>query len=210
EPLERYGLVEDEWALLLAGRGGLNRLLGVILTLVDDDDAAVWERILGVLGSIDRHLGDASRDHGSGSVARELFTGFVRSLLQPVAARLGDEATPGEDARTPSLRASIQEALALIGGDVRQLELAPERFEMLDRDHTAVGPELAAAAVRTVAVDADAPLWSELRRRAHAAGDEQSRLRHLGALADARDPDLVLRFTDRVFSDEIRTQDGLF
>lgn len=215
--LERYGLVEDEWALLLAGAGDPRRLLEVLRALRHDDDAAVWERVLAVLAAVDRHL-DTRHTAGSRGpngadghgLVRDRFTDLVRSLLRPVAERLGDEPGDDEDTRTSSLRASVQIALALVGGDEDQRILARRRFDVLGEDPDAVSPELAAAAVAIVAADADEAVWDELRRRALAASDEQDRLRHHGALADARDPELVLRLAELVFTDEIRTQDGLF
>lgn len=200
-PLERYGLVEDEWALVLAGRSDVARVLDLIRALSADDDLSVWQRIVGVLGSISRHGGDE---------ARPALEAWSRAVIAPALVRLGAEPVEGESDRTAALRATLAVALAAIGADERQRELARDRFDALGANAGAVSPDLADAAVRVVAEDADEATWDELRRRALAATTAQDRLRHHGALAEGRDPALVLRFCDLVFTDEIRTQDGLF
>jgi puromycin-sensitive aminopeptidase len=199
--LERYGLVEDEWALLLAGRGSVARLLGLLRSLAAEEDLSVWQRIVGVLGGLDRVGG---REH------HESLAGWVRALLGPALHRLGTAPAPDEDERTTALRATLFEATARIGDDQEQIDQARAHFAALAADPTAVDPDLADAVVRVVAAHADAETWDELRRRSLAARTPQDRLRHQGALADAGDAALVRRFCDLVLTEEVRTQDGLF
>ena len=200
-PLERYGLVEDEWALLLAGRGSVARVLGLLRSLAAEDDLSVWQRIIGVLGGLDRV---GRREH------HDALTGWVRALLGPALRTLGPTRVAGESERTTALRAALFEALARIGDDRDQIEGARAHFAALGDDPLAVDADLADAVVRVVAAHADTDTWDELRRRAAAARTPQDRLRHQGALADADDPALVRRFCDLVLTDEVRTQDGLF
>jgi len=200
-PLERYGLVEDEWALLLAGRGSVARVLGLLRSLAAETDLSVWQRIVGVLGGLDRVAGD---DHQEALAAR------VRALIGPALHALGTTKAPGEAERTTALRATLFEASARIGDDAEQLEVARGHFTALGADPDAVDADLADAVVRVVAAHADEETWSELRERAAAARTPQGRLRHQGALADAPDPALVRRFCELVLTDEVRTQDGLF
>ena len=201
-PIERYGLVEDEWALLLAGRGSVERVLTVLRALSGDDDLSVWKRIIGVLSSLDRVAGDA---------ARPALQDWSRALLGPALQRLGPTRTDGETDRVTALRAALTLASVLQGDDRHQAELATERFTAAaDGSVEGVDADLADAAVKIVASRADEDTWEELRRRATAATTAQDRLRHQGALADAADVALVRRFCDLVLTDEIRTQDGLF
>ena len=200
-PLERYGLVEDEWALLLAGRGSVARVLGLLRSLAAEEDLSVWQRMVGVLGGLDRLGGDASR---------EALAGWVRALVGPALRRLGPTRSSGESERTTALRATLFEASARIGDDQEQVAQARAHFAALGDDPDAVDADLADAVVRVVAAHADADEWEELRRRAAAARTPQDRLRHQGALADADDPALVRRFCELVLTDEVRTQDGLF
>ncbi len=200
-PLERYGLVEDELALILAGRSSLPRLFGLLRSLAGEDDLSVWQRITGVLASVGRV---APEDQV------EAYQGWVRALLGPALQGLGDTKVPGEPERTTALRASLFDALARFGNDQGRREQAGAHFAALGDDPDAVDANLADAVVRVVASTADQDTWDELRRRAAAARTAQDRLRHQGALADARDPALVLRFCELCFTDEVRTQDALF
>ena len=200
-PLERYGLVEDEFALLLAGRSSVARLFGLVRSLADDDDLSVWQRTIGVTASIGRVAPD---DHA------EAYRAWLRALLAPALQRLGDRKVDGEPERTTALRASLFDALARFGDDRARRDQAADLFAALGSDPDAVDADLADAVVRVVASTADEATWDELRRRATAARTAQDRLRHQGALADARDPALVLRFCELCFTDEVRSQDALF
>ena len=200
-PLERYGLVEDEWALLLAGRSSLPRVLGVLRALAAETDLSVWQRMIGVLGGLHR-LADAED--------RDALEGWTRALVSPALRALGLDPADGEAPRTTALRATLHDAAARLGADTEQIGLARKRFDALVTDPTSIDADLADATVRVVADGADAATWEELRRRAKAASTPQDRLRHQYALADSPDPALVLRLCELVMTDEVRTQDGAF
>jgi puromycin-sensitive aminopeptidase len=204
-PLERYGLVEDEWALLLAGRGSVARVVTVVRSLAGDADLSVCQRAIGVLGALDRVVGPDGQDR---------FAAFARGLLAPALLAAGTTPAAGESERTTARRAALFEATARIGRDRAQIDLATRWFAALGEPRTGtaatIGPDLADAVVRVVAASADAATWEILRDRARTAHTPQDRLRHQGALADSADPDLVLRLARLVLTDEIRTQDGLF
>lgn len=202
-PLERYGLVEDEWALLLAGRGSIGRLLPLLRALSSDDDLSVWRRIISVIAWFDRLVDDETRP---------ALESWARALLAPALQALGPAKAEDEPDRVTALRAALSLAAAVHGQDVHQIELARQRFDAAGSpdDGADLDADLADAAVKIVAAGADTDTWEEIRRRAGVAGTAQDRLRHQGALADADDPELVRRFCDLVLTDEIRTQDGLF
>jgi puromycin-sensitive aminopeptidase len=201
-PIERYGLLEDEWALLLGGRGSVERVLTVVRALSTDDDLSVWKRIIGVLGSLDRLVGNGDRP---------ALQAWSRALLAPALQRIGPAKVDGEADRVTALRAVLALSAVLQGDDRHQVALARERFDAAaDGPVAGVDADLADTAVKIVAAGADDATWEELRRRASVATTAQDRLRHQGALADAADPALVRRFSELVLTDEIRTQDGLF
>jgi puromycin-sensitive aminopeptidase len=200
-PLERYGLVEDEWALLLAGRGSVARMLDLLRSLAADDDLSVWQRSVGVLASLHR---------AAPTELRPALEARVRALVGPALVSLGDVRRPGEPERTTALRATLFDALARTGADESRQAQARAHFAALGDDRDAIDADLADAVVRVVAAGADEATWQELRQRAAAARTAQDRLRHQGALADADDPALVLRFCELALTDEVRSQDALF
>ncbi|HEY4375993.1 MAG TPA: M1 family aminopeptidase, partial [Acidimicrobiales bacterium] len=197
-PLERYGLVEDEWAAVLADRSTTARVLSLVRHLAEDDDLSVWQRIVGVLGALNRIVDD---DH------RPALRAWVRALVGPAAQVLGRTRVDGEAERTTALRANLFEALALLGDDRASQGRAAEIF---DGEPGAVDPDLASAAVRVVAATADDEHWEALRERARSAATPQETVRLLGALADADDASLVARFCELTLGDEIRSQDAPF
>lgn len=200
-PLERYGLVEDEWALILAGRGSFPRVLGLLRSLTGEDDLSVWQRMVGVLGALDRVADDDDRP---------ALAAWTRALVGPAYRALGDTAADDEPERTTALRATLFDALCRLGSDPDRRARAAATFEALVDDRDATDPDMADVVVRVVASDADEATWTELRRRSQAAVTPQDRLRHQGALADPEDPTLVMRLCELVLTEEVRTQDGLF
>ncbi|MCU1455625.1 MAG: putative aminopeptidase [Acidimicrobiales bacterium] len=198
-PLERYGLVEDEWAFVLAGRSDSTRTLGLLRHLADEHDLAVWQRITGVLGGFDRLVPDD---------ARPALQQWIRGLVGPAARRLGTATDADEPARTRALRATLFEALALLGDDQPSIERAAALFDQLGDDPNAVDPDMASAVLRVVAAQADAARWEQIRARARSAGNPQDAVRHLTALGATDDATLVARFCELTLTDEIRTQDA--
>jgi len=198
-PLERYGLVEDTWGSVLAGRAGVDRLLGLLRAFAEETDLSVWQRMVGVLGALERLVGDEDR---------AAFAAFVRALVGPAAKRLGTVPAEGEPDRVGSLRALLFAALGEHGDDGSVRARATELYEQLGADPAAVDPELANASIRVVAGAADAARFDDLLSRSAAATTPQDKLRYLGALADVTDPDLFERFLAMTLTDEVRTQDG--
>ena len=197
-PLERYSLVEDTWGAVLAGRTGVDRLLGVLRSFADETDLSVWQRIVGILGALERMVDDTNRPQ---------FSGFVRSLVAPVAKRLGDRPDRDEPDRVTSLRALLFDVLGNQGDDADVRARAVELYERSVSDPTSVDPELANAAIRVVARAADARRFEDLQSHSTAATTPQDRLRYLGALADVADRDLFERFLGLILTDAVRTQD---
>ncbi len=200
-PLERYGLVEDTWGAVLAGHIGVDRLLSMLRAFADETDLSVWQRITGVLVSLERLVAEDRRGD---------FTAFVRALVGPAAKRLGRDPAEGESDRTSSLRAVLFASLAEQGDDQAAQTRAEELYVQLGIDQASVDAELGQAAVRIVAGPADGDRFDDLLARSAAATTPQDKLRYLGALADVLDPTLFGRFLDLTLTDQVRTQDAPF
>jgi puromycin-sensitive aminopeptidase len=132
----------------------------------------------------------------------------VRALVGPAAHRLGSTTDADEPERTRALRATLFEALALIGDDQPSVERASELFDQLGSNPDAVDPDMASAVLRVVAAKADGFRWEEIRARARAASTPQDAIRHLSALGATDDPALVARLCELTLTDEIRSQDA--
>ncbi|MBI2709663.1 MAG: M1 family metallopeptidase, partial [Actinobacteria bacterium] len=196
--LERYCLVDDVWASVLAGSTGVADLLELLRGFSAETDLSVWQRITGVLKALDRIVPDEGR---------AALGGFARDLLRPALDRLGWEAAPDETDRTAALRGTLFEALGLVGHDGDVAAPAVELFERSARGEV-VDPELLGAAVNVLASAGDEERWARFLARSEEATTAQEKLRYLGALADFPSDALMDRFLQHCMSDAVRTQDA--
>ncbi|CAN5826440.1 M1 family metallopeptidase [soil metagenome] len=199
EPIERYGLVDDTWAAVLAGATPAADFLVLARGFGDETYLSVWQRICGSLGALERLVdGDA--------LARYRTT--VRGLIAPALHRLGDDPDEGEPERTATLRATLFETLGVIGDDQPTRHRAERILAAHDADPEASNPALLAAAVRVLAPGADEARFDDFLARSRAATNPQDELRYLGALADVTDPELANRFHELTLTNDVRSQDG--
>ncbi len=199
-PLERYGLVDDAAASLLAGSLGPDEVLSVLRACADETDLSVWQRVAGVLASLDRIVDEADRP---------ALQGWVRALLAPALRRLGPEPGADEPARTRARRATLFAALGTTGAD-DEVRTRARDLVATAAAGGAVDSDLGDAAVRVVAADGGPDDFAAFRALAAEADTPQARLRHLGALADFPGADEVDAFLAAALTDEVRTQDAPF
>ena len=120
-PIERYSLVDDAWAAVVAGTASAGSFLDLVQGFADETDLRVWQAILGGLGWLDRFVDDEPR---------ERLRAFVRDLVRPALARLGWDASPDEPDLTRALRGQLVQSLAILGrrsGDPRAVPRARAR-----------------------------------------------------------------------------------
>lgn len=196
EPIERYALVDDAWAALLAGRTGAVDVLALCRELADDDDLSVWQRIAGVLGGLSRFV-----DGDDLTSLRRV----VVDIAGPALDVVGHEAASGDDDRRRELRATLFGLTGGLGRDAGVLR----RAEALLGDPGA-DPALLAAAVNITAAVGDAARWEAFVHRADSAATPQDARRYLYALADFSDAATMDRTLRRCRDGEVKTQDAPF
>ena len=194
-PIERYGLVDDAWASVLAGHMTAHEFLVLAEQFSDETDLSVWQRIIGALGAIDRIVPDDARGE---------WTARLHALLSPAYALLGDEPSPGESDRNRALRGALFEALGVLAADadVRARARVLIDIAALDPD-----PALVAAAVNVVAASGTRAEFDTFVTRMCEAQTPQEEQRFLGALADFPDPETMRELLSMSIS-EIRTQNA--
>ncbi len=202
EPTERYTLVDDTWASVVAGATPLSEDVALIRALAADEDLAVWRRIAGVLSNLARIA------HGD-TTATEAVAAFVREVAGPLADRLGPTAATDENERVTNLRATVFELLGS-HGDVAEVRQRAEGI--VDRAISGTpepgdDPSLTDAAVRVVAEHLDTSGFERFLGASDAATTPQDTLRYLGALADVRDSKVFNQLLDLLAGDRVRTQD---
>jgi puromycin-sensitive aminopeptidase len=199
-PLERYTLVDDAWASVLAAATPASSYVETVERFVDDTDLSVWQRIVGGLDQLERLV--------EGDAAQRLHT-RIAALVGPARARLGPDAGPdGDDDRTRSLRGLLLQTAALLGDDGAARDRSAELLDAYLADPGGVDPSLAAAALVVSATLGDQALHERLVERFRAADNPQDRERLLLALSRFREQTCLQRTLDMALSGAVRTQDA--
>jgi puromycin-sensitive aminopeptidase len=197
-PAERYNLVADTWAVVLAGRGELSSFLSLVDHLSTERDPNVWSLVIGALGLID--LVCAEDD-------RPALAAYARELLSPLLEAIGFEPGPDEDELTPLLRSSLIAALGTIGRDG---EIQTRCRALFEADHSGtrtVPADLAGAVLAVVASHASPAEFSAILDRYRRPESPLDEVRHLNALGAVRDPELAAQ-VHVLCRDEIRSQNA--
>ena len=191
---ERHGLVDDAWAATLSGGLDAPAYLDLVLGgFVDERDLTVWQAIAGALAHL-RRLLDAD--------AAQRFCELVVAASDDAATDLRLDPPPdGEDERTGELRATLLRLRGAVADHTATIEACRQRLDDPD-------PTLAAAALSVVAAHGDAEDFAWVRGRFETASDPQTEQRHLAALADFGDPELVRTILEGTLDGSVRTQDG--
>jgi puromycin-sensitive aminopeptidase len=193
-PIERYSLVDDAWAAVVAGKASASSFLDLVKGFSGETDLRVWQAILGGLGWLDRFVDDDPR---------ERLRGFVRDLLRPALAQLGWDASPDEPDLTRALRGQLVQSLAILGADpetmaqCRELELGAEG-----------DPQLLQAAVEAVAAEGTKEDLDRYWQRYQAASTPQEEERYLFATSRFPGEAEVERILTKSLTDAVRTQDA--
>ena len=198
---ERYSLVDDAWASVVAGRLDAEAYCRFVRGFADEPDLPVWEILLAGLGWIERFV------EGE---ARERFRGYVRALVAPALERLGWEPQAGEDELTGELRGTLIRALGVLGRDPVAIDRARALHARSVDEATAVPPAVAAAALSVVAATGDEADYEAGFERYRRARTPQDQRRELFALAEFEPEALLRRTLDLAFSDDVKTQDAPF
>jgi len=198
-PIERYGLVDDSWAAVLAGQLSTTAFLQMVIDFKDETDLSVWQRMIAGLASLDRLVDDAPRAK---------LQQIVRDLAQPALDRLGLTRSPDQSDRDAELRGALFDLLGVLGQDASALTIARDLYDSSSRNPGSVDPTMVAASISIIANAGDAADFDEFLTRFKGADTPQDELRFLSALADFDDPALLDRLLAMSITDDIRTQNA--
>jgi alanyl aminopeptidase len=179
-PSERVAFLGNLAALLDAGRIDGAGYLKVLAPFGADPEPEVLEATLAGLEKLELPFLDETTRAG--------FAAYVRSTFGPALDRLGLEPRPGETGSVTSLRPDLLRVLGEHGGDERVLRFASEGARSLLRGETTVPPSLMGDVLRLHALDGDAALFAEYRRRFESAATPAERSRYLTGATGFRDP----------------------
>jgi puromycin-sensitive aminopeptidase len=202
--IERFNLINDAWALVLAGLTPLADFLDLTARLRGERDRNVWSVLLGAFTTVSRLI-----DEGD----RPALQALVRDRLAPAAEELGWQAKTGEGELTGQLRGDLLRAMGTLGDDPMTQALAARVYTAGATSFSAQNTSSAsvlAAAIGVVAHTGDAGRYDDFWRRFRGAATPQEEQRYLLALANFRPEALVRRTLAATLDGTVRTQDAPF
>lgn len=191
-PIERYSLIDDAWALTVAGRLDASRFVTLLDGFRDEDDLSVWQRIIGALDTLWRVVAMADRP---------AFQRRIEAIVRPAYDSLSRRAL--DDDRSRQLRATLFGALGRLADDPAIIERARTIARDGDDD-----PALFTASIGIVARHATLDDYAEFVRRMRHAGSPQEEERFRSALADVADPTAFAETLAMCADGRIRIQDA--
>jgi len=200
-PIERFNLVNDAWAVTVAGLGSLTDYLDLTARFRGERDRNVWSVLLASFHALNRIVEPADRPR---------LAALVRDRVAPAFVALGWTTRPGEDELTRQLRGDLARALGTLGDDPAVQGEAAERYAAYVASGDDVDPNVLPALITILAHAGDGARYDEFLRRFRAAATPQEEQRYLYALAGFRQPALIGQTLARTLDGEIRTQDAPF
>lgn len=196
---DRLNLLNDTWAMALAGRAPASRSLDLIDQLRDDPSYAIARRIVDICWSID--------ELQRGQPGEDAFHEWARSLLQPHLARLGWETKLDEKPLDGLLRSSVIEALGAFG-DEAVLAEARRRFRVFVAKGEPIPSNLRRTVLGLVGRHADTETWEKLHELSRAESSVEQKRNLIHALTSARSSELAGRTLAISLTDELIPEDA--
>jgi aminopeptidase N len=197
---ERLSLVNDEWAMVRAGRHSMADYLSLATHFGRERTNGVLSAVVDRLAFIREYLTDTT--------TRPAFEEFVRTLLQPAMKEVGFTAAGDDADERRTLRATLIDALGTTADDPDVAKSARQALDRALSGGTPLDPTLASAIVSTAAAHGDERLFNALADAARRAKSPEDEYRYLNALPDFREPALIERALARVLSPDMRSQDA--
>lgn len=196
---DRIALLDDAWALALAGGQSLDSYLVLASAMGGNRDARAWEQIAAALGTLEYDE--------RGTPGHEALTAAARALVKRVADALGFDAQPGE---TPDVQQLRRTLLADLGSwdDGQVLTEARQRFARFLSDRGAIAPDDQETILAIVARGADAAAFEQLHALARDEKDASAQRRYYLALMQVADEALAERAAQIALSPEIPPQEA--
>ena len=200
DPIDQLGVLDDAWALGLAGMAPIDAALDLVAGVADDADASVWLAVADELLRLDGFYRlDPAR--------RVAWRRFAIARLAPELARVGWRAAADERATTTVLRARLIGALGELGDEATIAE-ARRRHGQRKTDPDAFPPALRKTLLAVIAGHADSASWDAMRAEAAAEKSPLVKDRLYGLLASAGDETLARRALELSLTDEPGATNG--
>jgi len=197
--IERYGLVDDTWSSVMAGRTSAADFLEFARSFQLETDLDVWTVLSGCLSSLEKLVeGEAENQ----------YRAVVRDLAQPGLDRLGWEPRDTDSPRDLELRGLFIRLLANVGNDDLALENAGDLHDSYLRDAGSVEPNMAAAVTGVVASKGDTAKYDLFLEKYRNPSTPQEERRYQSALSAFPGEAEMKRTLAMTLDGTVRTQDA--
>jgi puromycin-sensitive aminopeptidase len=198
-PLERYTLLSDQYALTFKGDLPPNQFLPFLLSYKDERDPFVIVAVCHELHELFDLLDKSSEP---------LFARYVRDILLPIKKQLTWQAAPNESEPTKLARSTVLVTLANYGSDHQTIAEARHFFAKYLSNSDSVSPNLVSAIETIVAHNGNEQDYQKLKSVWKNGPTPSARNRALMSLSLFRAPAIVDRTLALTTSDELKLQDS--
>jgi puromycin-sensitive aminopeptidase len=199
--IERFNLVNDAWAVSVAGLMPQARYLELTARFRDERDKNVWSILIASFHTLNRLVTPADRPK---------LEALVRDRAAGALAALGWTPRAGEDELTRQLRGDLIRALGTLGNDRAVQARAAELYAGHESGAAPVDPNVLPALIAVLGHAGDEGRYHEFFERFRTAKTPQEEQRYLYALTAFPQPALVEQTLARTINGDIRTQDAPF
>jgi aminopeptidase N len=190
---DQVGIAADSYALAAGGYQPFDRLFALMEATPVDASPLLWAYFTDRLGGIDETM--------KGSPEQAAYRKRAAAILQPLFARTGWEAKPGDASAVALLRATLIPTLGHLGDAGIAADAARYAEASLAPDSQVTG-SIREAALGIWAYQADEAQWNALHERARTETGPVARLQYYRLLGSAKDPKLAERALALALTDE--------
>jgi puromycin-sensitive aminopeptidase len=195
--IERFNLVNDAWAAVLADMQSLADYLSLIRLFKNEKDKNVWSVIFNSLSYLERLGANA-----------ECLKKLSVELATPGHKRLGFEPKGDDDALTKQLRAMFILKLGTTGDDKAIQKSSLELLEKYLADENSVSPDIGAALITIAASVGNKKRFESFVNLFKNGKNPQEEERYLFALASFKDVELLKATLAMTLDGQVRTQNA--
>ncbi|KAJ8480322.1 hypothetical protein OPV22_024049 [Ensete ventricosum] len=207
-PTDRFGVLDDSFALCLACKQTLSSLLSLMASFSQEDEYTVLSQMIAISYKIISTAADATPE-----LLADIKQ-FLINLLWHSTEKVGWDPKSNEGHLDAMLRGELLTSLAELGHDITIKEAVRRFYAFLDdRNTSLLPPDIRKAAYVAVlqTVNSSNKLGYESLLRVYRETDlSQEKGRILSALASGSDPAVVLDALNFLLSSEVRNQDAVY
>ena len=211
-PIERIGLVGDEWALVRSNRAKVGDYLNLVAALKSDPNAEVLASVAGTAGARILSSGAGGLVTVDQSIAatqeqRARLAAWIRETFAPEYAQLGAP-SPSDNANKRRLRAVLFELLGYFGHDPQVIAESKKIAEQYMQNPGQVDPTLAQTAMAIAVRNGNAAMFDKLMRIYETSTNPEFQIGALRLLAAFQNPALEKRALAFAVSGKVKNQDA--